>query len=93
MRKYLRVLVLVLASAMGVQAQAWKGEVNADIPALEAKAQEGDPAAMAEYAFHSLRCLGGVKYQPKRIFDLFTRSAEAGNEEGKVGLALSLIHI
>ena len=72
---------------MGVQAQAWKGEVNADIPALEAKAQEGDPAAMAEYAFHSLRCLGGVKYQPKRIFDLFTRSAEAGNEEGKVGLA------
>ena len=67
--------------------QAWKGEVNAALPALKQKAEQGDPAAMAEYAFHSLRCMGGVKFQPNRIFDLFTQSAEAGNAEGQVGLA------
>lgn len=67
--------------------QAWKGEVNPALPALKQKAEQGDPAAMAEYAFHSLRCMGGVKFQPNRIFDLFTQSAEAGNAEGQVGLA------
>ena len=84
--RFLTFCSLLFLSGGVLQAQAWKGEVHPDIPALEGKAEEGDPAAMAEFAFHSMRCMGGLKYQPKGIFDYFTRSAVAGNESGKVGL-------
>ena len=83
----LLLLALFLLNTGLLRAQAWKGEVNPDLTALEAKAEQGDPAAMAEFAFHSMRCMGGVKFQPQRIFHFFTRSAEAGHVEGKAGLA------
>ena len=70
-----------------MQAQAWKGEIHKDLPALKKKAESGDAAAMAEYAYHSLRCMGGLKYQPNLIFKYFQKSAAKGNHDGKVGLA------
>ncbi|MEN8754891.1 MAG: hypothetical protein ABF332_02900 [Akkermansiaceae bacterium] len=79
-------IFLILTSPL-LQAQAWKGEIHQDLPTLKKKADAGDATAMAEYAFHSLRCMGGLKFQPKLIFDYFTKSAAKGNHDGQVGLA------
>ena len=84
--KLLKILLFGLG-AISVNGQAWKGELHSDLVALEKQAKEGDPAAMADFAFHSMRCMGGLRYEPNRIFDYFSRSAAAGNTEGKVGLA------
>lgn len=52
----LALLSLLTASVMG---QAWKGELHSDLPLLLKKPKAGDAEAMAEYAFHSMRCMGG----------------------------------
>ena len=80
-------IALLVFSAPFLYGQAWKGEINPDLPALKKKAEGGDAAAKAEYAFHSMRCMGGLKFQPDLIFKYFTESAEAGNHDGLVGLA------
>ena len=80
-------LLVWLSCNFTVLGQVWTGEVNKDLKGLEQRAKAGDPAAMAEYAFHSMRCVGGVRYDQKLIFDYFSRSAAAGDEEGVVGLA------
>jgi len=79
-------IILLLCSSF-LRAEAWKGEIHSDLPALKKKAEAGDAAAMAEYAFHSLRCMGEVKFEPKLIFDYFEKSGAQGSDEGKVGLA------
>ncbi|MDP0491387.1 MAG: hypothetical protein Q7Q71_10090 [Verrucomicrobiota bacterium JB023] len=84
---HLSLIYLLLFSLQSIRGQAWKGEIDSDLTKLENLARKGDPEAMASYAFHSMRCLGGLTYQPNRIFDLFTRAAAAGSTEGKVGLA------
>lgn len=78
---------LLLFSCVSASAQAWKSVPAKDIPALKAKADKGDPAAKADYAYHSLICLGDVPYNQNLIFRFFTESAEKGNIEGIAGLA------
>lgn len=68
-------------------AQAWKGIPARNLAALKQQAEAGDPAALAEYAHHSLICLGGVEYDQDLILDFFRRSAAMGNLEGQAGLA------
>lgn len=87
MQKFLSFFAGWLLSSSLLHAQAWKGDLHPDLPALRKQAEGGDPTAMADYAFHSMRCMGGLEYQPDLIFDYFTRSAAAGNIEGQVGLA------
>lgn len=68
-------------------AQAWKGIPARNLAALKQQAEAGEPAALAEYAHHSLICLGGVEYDQDLILDFFRRSAAMGNLEGQAGLA------
>ena len=84
---FLRIIFLSTALLSASHAQAWKGIIHLDLPALKKQAESGDPSAMAEYAFHSMRCLGDIPYQPNLIFEYFRKSAATGNTEGKVGLA------
>ena len=69
MNRILAALVLLLVS-MPAMAQVWKGEVPdaAKVAAMQKAAAEGDPAAMADVAFLSRYCRGGVKYDPGLIF-------------------------
>lgn len=87
MRIFLFHVLAVLLLSGSLPGQAWKGDLHPDLPKLKQQAEAGDPAAMAEYAFHSMRCMGGLRFQPHLIFRYFSKSAEAGHEEGKVGLA------
>ena len=79
-------LLLSLAPAM---AQVWKGDVPdaAKVAALQKAAAKGNPAAMADVAYLSRYCRGGVKFDPQRIFDYSRRAAKAGNAFGMSGLA------
>ncbi len=86
MRSFLTFFLLLL-SCLSSDGQAWKGVIHQDLAFLKKQAEEGDPAAMADYAFHSLRCLDDLPYEPKLIFDFFKKSAAAGDLDGKMGLA------
>ncbi|MEP2776748.1 MAG: hypothetical protein ABJQ29_11170 [Luteolibacter sp.] len=77
----------VLISQASAHAQAWKSIPARDIPSLKTAAEKSDSAAMAEYAYHSLICLGDVPYDQNLIFRYFTQSAANGNIEGIAGLA------
>lgn len=81
------VLQLFLFSPSIALAKAWDFSPHPNLPSLKQKAEGGDPAAMADYASHSLRCLGNTPYDQELIFDYFSRSAEAGDIDGVMGLA------
>ena len=83
------VVCFFLTSLAPVMAQVWKGEVPdaAKVAALQKAAAKGDPAAMADVAYLSRYCRGGVKYDPKRIFEYSRKSAKEGNAFGMSGLA------
>ena len=82
---------LTLCAAFSVaiaNAAPWKGVVNPDIPALKKRAEAGDTEALSDYAFHSLYCLRKTPYEPKLIFDYFSKASEAGHIEAQIGLAI-----
>ncbi|MGJ8643649.1 MAG: tetratricopeptide repeat protein [Luteolibacter sp.] len=81
------IAVALLVSLTPTHAQAWKSIPAKDIPALKASAEKGDPAAKADYAYHSLICLGDVPYNQNLIFRYFSESAEKGNIDGIAGLS------
>ena len=84
---HLFIILFSLALSGLAFSKPWKGVINDDIPKLKERAEAGDPEAMADYAFHSMRCMGGTRYDSALIFDYFNRSAKAGNQDGQVGLA------
>ena len=79
-------LFLISLPAM---AQVWKGEVPAasKVAAMQKAAAKGDAAAMADVAYLSRYCRGGVKYDPKLIYEYSRKSAKAGNAFGMSGLS------
>lgn len=78
---------LLLSLPTFARAQAWNGIPANDITALKSSAEKGDPAAMADYAYHSLICLGEVPYNQHLIFRYFTQAHAKGNIAGTAGLA------
>lgn len=68
MNRILAALVWLLVS-MPAMAQVWNGEVPdaTKVAAMQKAATEGGPAAMADLAFLSRYCRGGVKYDPGLI--------------------------
>lgn len=75
--------------SMPAMAQVWKGEVPdaAKVTALQKAAAKGDPAAMADVAYLSRYCRGGVKHDRKLIYEYSRKSAMAGNAFGMSGLS------
>jgi hypothetical protein len=88
MNPILAALALLWVAVPAV-AQVWKGEVPdaAKVAALQKAAAKGDPAAMADVAYLSRYCRGGVKHDRKLIYEYSRKSAKAGNAFGMSGLS------
>jgi hypothetical protein len=88
MKPILAALALLGLAASAV-AQVWKGDVPnaAKVAAMKKAAAKGDPAAMADVAYLSRYCRGGVKHDRKLIYEYSRKSAKAGNAFGMSGLS------